>query len=84
MNGKNVREQAWKEFQRVANAETANGCETLALFKLVPQFSSAPQEKTKRVTLLMQYWSSHGRRQALVEAGAELYNWNRQNGYHHR
>ena len=78
------REITFKEFTKVAQAEQANGAETLSLFRLVPEFSTAPKDHTDDMTVLMRYWSRNGHCEWLTEAGQELFNWSKDNGYHHR
>lgn len=78
-----LRAKAFEQFKKVAQAEQPNGAENLALFRLVPQFSSAPHDRTKDSCVLMRYWSRNGSGQALIDEAAELYNWSRDNGYHY-
>ena len=73
MKKENLRQQAFEEFKRIAKAETANGCETLALFNLVSKFSTAPQDETVMTLVCMRYWSRHGDGDALIQFGTELY-----------
>ena len=79
----NLREKTFEEFKKVAKAEQGNGIETLSLFRLVPQFSTAPQEDTNEIVSCMKFWSRKGDGEALVKYGAELFNWARDNGYRH-
>ncbi len=78
-----LRAKAFENFKKVAEAEQANGAENLALFRLVSQFSTAPKDETDSVMICMRYWSRNGHGQWLAEAGQELFNWSRDNGYHH-
>lgn len=76
-----LREKLFDEFRKIVSHETPNGAETLALFRLVPQFSTAPKADTDSMTVLFRYWSRKGDQEALMQYGAELYNWARDNGY---
>lgn len=75
------RRSAFEDFKKVAAQEEANGCETLAYHRLVPHFSSAPEEETKGYLTLINFWSRHGHREWLIEAGQELYDWAVDHGY---
>ena len=77
------RKKAFDAFKLAAKQEKDNGAETLSLFRLVPQFSTAPKIETDDTMVCMRYWSRRGQGQALIEAGEELYNWAQDNGYHH-
>lgn len=77
------REIAFSEFKKVAHAEQANGAETLSLFRLVPKFSTAPIEETNSWMVLFKAASRKGDTEALIEWGTELFNWSKDNGYHH-
>lgn len=79
----NLREKTFEQFKKVAKAEQENGVETLALFRLVPQFSTAPKEDTNEILSSMRCWSRIGDSDALLQFGTELFNWSRDNGYHH-
>ena len=64
---------AFEEFKRIAKSETANGSETLSLFRLVPQFSTASKEETDTALVCMRYWSRNGHGQWLIDAAQELF-----------
>ena len=78
-----LRAKAFEQFKKVAQAEQPNGAENLALFRLVPQFSTAPKIETEEIAVCMRHWSRTGNAAALLQHGSELYNWSRENGYHH-
>ena len=76
-----LREKAFAEFARIARAEQPNGAENLALFRLVPRFSTAPKAETDQSLVLMRYWSRNGHGQWLIEEAAALKSWAVENGY---
>ena len=80
-NNQEIRRNAFEEFKKIVSCETPNGAETLALFRVVPQFSTAPKAETDSMTVLFRYWSRKGDQEALMQYGAELYHWARDNGY---
>ncbi len=80
-NFSEVQQKAWAAFKQVAMTETANGSETLSLFRLVPEFSTAPKKETEDSMILMRYWSRKGYGRWLIEEGEELLNWASENGY---
>lgn len=82
-NNENLRNKAFSQFKKVAETEQADGVETLAYHRLVPQFSSAPNSENEGYLILMNYWSRGGHKKWLAEAGTELFHWARNNGYRH-
>ena len=72
MNTK-LREKAYSEFKKVAQEEKPDGIETLAIFRLVPQFSTSTSEDWKSYKILFKAWSRAGDTDALLQHGAELY-----------
>lgn len=76
-----IRRKAFNAFLKVAAKEKANGAETLEIFRLVPQFSSAPKQDTDDMMIGMRYWSRKGDGEALARFGEDLYNWAADNDY---
>ena len=83
INGKELAERAFSEFQRIAATETANGTETLAYERLVPLFSTAPKAETEEWMGFIRSWSRNGHGQYVTEGGEHLRHWATQNGYRH-
>ena len=78
-----LKEKAYNEFKRVVALETANGAETLSLFRLARNFSTAPKEDTDNMLVVFRYWSRKGDQEALLQYGEELRNWTKDNGFIH-
>ena len=78
-----LRKTAFEEFKKIAGAEKRDFVYNMAYRRLVPIFSTAPNEETAKDLKTIEDMTKLGHGGAAIEMGEMLFNWSRDNGYHH-